>query len=600
MEVYTNSSVAVMQKERSKYKELTSLNQVNDPNHKAVCEWAAILVKKDSNIITQELRYLFCQSRVKYFAQVLYQELWEDRVPSLASTAMLSVSAARNVQLARLMKLQVNAILSQNDFEVLETDLNVYLNVNLRLGSFVSHVSQAIAKTSSMGAYHFNPHIRPLQQRPPWFPPKGKSSVRSNFLGGGGVEQWMGGAKGCLDVWVVVALGIHQIRYGVGCLGTGNGSDDVEDHRVLGVPSVTIAEAPGVAEGVSPITGLSFWCGVVWDEDGLVLSITHGDCHWSVIKKKLVHLPGRRCLSDPVIPAINELFMDGLKVDNVKVDVPERLAMPVTDDHHGEVNEMHVVEDADKKHDKHEGMLHGHGKICCRALKEMEVTGLYLVLVEYIIHREIERDIHSIIEYDMITIIVIVDVSPTSHLNSESGSPEPVGPALKDCSPDRDLVIVTATANCLKWHIRHHSQVSCKFEQWCWVCEHDLSSASSHPCWTIMWDWMWIVTHALEKALPDSQGQGLICAGMLGDWGSFTIGLFGMFLRWNELPRYLLLGMDYFTASAASQTFMSSSFLAVSLVISAIFPQLALQANLAHCSVALRHPCHIINLCHNV
>ncbi|KAN0074527.1 hypothetical protein V8E55_011939 [Tylopilus felleus] len=95
--------------------------------------------------------------------------------------------------------------------------------------------------------------------------------------------------------------------------------------------------------------------------------------------------------------------------------------------------------------------------------------------------------------------------------------------------------------------------------------------------------WIWIVTNALKKALPDFQEQGLIC-----------VGLFGIFLRWNELLRYLLLSMDYFTASAASQTFMSSSFLlhlwtflpsSLSLLFKPIWPT----------SVALRHPSHIIN-----
>ena len=35
--------------------------------------------------------------------------------------------------------------------------------------------------------------------------------------------------------------------------------------------------------------------------------------------------------------------------------------------------------------------------------------------------------------------------------------------------------------------------------------------------------WIWIVTNALEKALPDFQEQGLICVGMLGDWSSFRL-----------------------------------------------------------------------------
>lgn len=58
--------------------------------------------------------------------------------------------------------------------------------------------------------------------------------------------------------------------------------------------------------------------------------MSHGDHDGSVVEKELVCLPGGRCFSYPVLPPINKVFVDDFQVNNVKVDVPGGLAMPVT------------------------------------------------------------------------------------------------------------------------------------------------------------------------------------------------------------------------------------------------------------------------------
>jgi len=80
-----------------------------------------------------------------------------------------------------------------------------------------------------------------------------------------------------------------------------------------------------------PLPGLSLWGDTVPNEDGLVLAVAHRDRDGGVVEKEPVPLPGGRGSRDPVVPAVEEPFVDRLEVDDAKVDVSCPLAVPVAD-----------------------------------------------------------------------------------------------------------------------------------------------------------------------------------------------------------------------------------------------------------------------------
>lgn len=67
---------------------------------------------------------------------------------------------------------------------------------------------------------------------------------------------------------------------------------------------------------VVPLPRLSLGSDAVPDEDGLVLAVPHGDGDGGVVQEEAVPLPGRRGSCDPVVPAVEETFVDHLQVDD--------------------------------------------------------------------------------------------------------------------------------------------------------------------------------------------------------------------------------------------------------------------------------------------
>lgn len=49
-------------------------------------------------------------------------------------------------------------------------------------------------------------------------------------------------------------------------------------------------------------------------EDMLVLAVAHGHGDGGVVEKETVSLPGWRCVCDPVVPGVDETFMQDLEV----------------------------------------------------------------------------------------------------------------------------------------------------------------------------------------------------------------------------------------------------------------------------------------------
>ena len=84
-----------------------------------------------------------------------------------------------------------------------------------------------------------------------------------------------------------------------------------------------------VVVAVVALPGLSLGGGRVGDENGLVRSVAHGDCDGGVVEEEAIARPGGRGLCDPVVPAVEEVLMEEVEVEDAKVDVTRGLAMPV-------------------------------------------------------------------------------------------------------------------------------------------------------------------------------------------------------------------------------------------------------------------------------